>query len=273
MEPDAMSKKWSCTLMMCLLFAWAVRSAEAQKLAGEMAGMWSDPPHTTLGEFCFAWCTDAGLERLNKLLDDPANDARPFAQLSAEASKYQREMYIRSHLTAKALKNFPLDPADDPSFLRCEPPGLARQMFTRHQFQVREVGKDRLELRYGELDVRRTVYMDGRKQPANQAATPLGYSVGHWEGDTLVIETSAIAPSILFGPDGTHHTDQLRIVERYTRSKDGQTLSLSATLEDPQTLREPVVLKKIWGWHPESRIAPYKDCERPTEFSRGVGQP
>jgi hypothetical protein len=274
---DPMTRKhvssWSSRLMMFFLLAWAVPPAIAQKLAGDLAGMWSDPPHTSIGEFCFAWCTDAGVERLNKLLDDPANDARPFAQLSAEAGKYQRETYLRPRFTERGLKTFPLDPADDPSFLRCEPPGIARQMFTRHQFQIREISKDRLELRYGEWDARRTIYMDGQKRPGNQPATPLGYSVGHWEGDTLVIETSGITPNILFAPDVTYHSDQLRIVERYTRAKDGKTLALTATIEDPLTLKQPVVLKKIWGWHPESRIAPYKDCQRPAEFSRGVGQP
>jgi len=80
-------QKWSSRLMMLFLFTWLAPSAHAQKLAGELAGMWSDPPHTATGEFCFAWCTDAGMEDLNRLLDNPANDARPFAQLSAEASK------------------------------------------------------------------------------------------------------------------------------------------------------------------------------------------
>src|SRR5438477_8819111 len=81
------TKKWSCSLIVLLLFTWVAPFAEAQKAAGEMAGMWSDPPHTAVGEFCFAWRTDAGLEHLNKLLDDPANDARAFGELSAEASR------------------------------------------------------------------------------------------------------------------------------------------------------------------------------------------
>ena len=41
-------------------------------------------------------------------------------------------------------------------------------------------------------------------------------------------------------------------------------------MEDPWSLREPLVLKKVWRWAPEQRIAPYEDCERPTEFKRRV---
>jgi hypothetical protein len=45
---------------------------------------------------------------------------------------------------------------------------------------------------------------------------------------------------------------------------------LSATLEDPWALRDPVVLKKVWSFAPDQVISPYEDCERPSEFSRGV---
>ena len=95
--------------------------------------------------------------------------------------------------------------------------------------------------------------------------------MGHWDGETLVIETEAIKANLF--PFNAAHSDQLRVVERYTRSKDGNTLTLAATMEDPRSLREPLVLKRIWRWAPESKIAPYKDCQRPTEFSKGVSQP
>jgi hypothetical protein len=247
-------------------------SIEAQSSLSKLEGMWSDPPATAVGTFCVYACTDAGIERLNALLDDPANDARPFEQLQTQAKAYERE-YIRSRLTAAALKTYPLDPADDPGFLRCEPWGLARQMFAQHQLEIRQRGSDRLELRYGEWDARRTVYMDGRKRPANQAPSPMGYSVGRWDGDTLVVETSGVAANIARWLDGSasaQHSDQLTVVERYKRSDDGKTLLLTATMDDPWSLREPLVIKKIWRWAPEQKITPYKDCQRPAEFKRGV---
>jgi hypothetical protein len=64
------------------------------------------------------------------------------------------------------------------------------------------------------------------------------------------------------------HSEQLRIVERYTRSTDGNRLLLTATITDPVTLREPLVLKKVWRWAPGSAIAPYTECERPTEVRK-----
>jgi len=247
-------------------------SGESQSSRPKLEGMWSDPPSTAVGAFCAFACTDAGLNRLNALLDNPVNDARPFEELQAEAKKYERE-YLRDRLTASAQKTYPLDPADDPGFLRCEPWGLARQMFAPHQFEIRQRGVDRLEFRYGEWDARRTIFLDSRKIPANQGTSAMGHSVGRWDGETLVVETSGIAANIAGLPDlstTVRHSDQLHIVERYTRSKEADTLQLTATIEDPSTLKEPVVLKKIWRWAPASKITSYENCQRPTEFKKGV---
>jgi hypothetical protein len=255
-------------LLVLVLLTWIPSSTEAQSSHSNLDGMWSDPPPTIAGTFCAAWCTDAGMDHLNALLDNPANDARPFDQLQAEADKYQREKYLRPRLTAGGLKTYPLDPADDPGFLRCEPWGLARQLFARHQLEIRQRGNDRIELRYGEWDARRTVHVNGPARPANPAPSAMGYSVGRWDGETLVIETSAIGANITSWQ--SEHSDKLRVVERYTRSKDQDTLLLTATIEDPATLQEPVVIKKIWRWAPGHQITPYVNCERPTEFKRGV---
>jgi len=253
---------------LALLAAMAASAnAQAQSPIKELEGMWSDPPTTITGDFCASWCTDAGIDRLNAMLDDPANDARPLAQLRTDASNYSRDKYVLPKLTEAARKTYPLDPADDPSFLHCEPYGFARQFIARHQLQIRQVGKDRIEMRYGEWDARRTIYMDGRKR-ANEPLSRLGYSVGHWEGDTLVIETSSLRGDIT--PWQTMHSDQLHVVERYTRSKDGKTLTVAATMEDPGSLQEPVVIKHIWAWAPDQVIAAYDQCEIPKEFKRGT---
>jgi hypothetical protein len=261
-----------------VLFALAVsgcsQAAPApapQPVPSKLEGMWSDPPRTAVGTFCFFACTDAGIDRLNALLDDPANDARPYPELRAAADKHQRESYLRPRLTAAALETYPLDPADDPGFLRCEPWGLAKQMFAPHQLEIRRVADDRIELRYGEWEAVRTVYLDGRGVPANQPASRLGHSVGRFEGETLVVETSGVAAGITWWD--ARHSDRLRVVERFTRSEDGDTLNLTATIEDPWSLREPVVARKIWRWAPDQKITPYDSCEPPTEFKKGTREP
>ena len=247
---------------------WLSSLAEAQSRHPALEGMWSDPPATPAGRLCAFYCADVALDRLNALLDAPANDARPFTALMTDAQGLLRQTYIQPRLTATALKTYPLDPADDPGFRRCEPWGFARQIFAPHDLEIRQRG-NRLELRYGEWDARRTVYLDDRSRPANQPASRLGYSVGRWETDALIVETSGIAANI--APWQAEHSDQLRVVERYTKADDG-TLWLMATLTDPVTLREPLVLKKMWQWAPGVKIYPYVDCKPATDFKRRTKQ-
>jgi hypothetical protein len=257
-------------------------AAAASALAQEpptLTGMWSDPEGLE-DSFCMFWCTDAGLERLNALLDDPANDERSVVELYGEAARYQRDTYVYPRLTQAAVATLGLDPADDPGFLNCEPWSFAREIFAPHQLQI-EQHADRVELLYGEWTIRRTIPLDRPGAAPASAPSPMGQSIGRFEDGALVIETTQIAEN--FAPwgggfpigsgivvfDGMH-SDQLRSVERYTASADGRRLVLDVTFEDPWALREPLTIKKVWRWAPEQEIAPYENCEPPTEFSRGV---
>ncbi len=253
-----------------LLFFCILTFAEAQSDDSSLEGMWSDPPHTIADSQCYVYCTDASLSRLEELLDDPANDDRPLSELTQAAGRYQREQYFRPRFTAAALENYPRDPADDPGFLRCEPWGFVKQIFSPHQLEIRRYD-DRVEMRYGEWEARRTVYLDGRAAPDDYSPSLLGWSVGRYEGDTLVIETSSVRGNLTFW--GAEHSDQLTAVERYTRPDDGQRLLLSVTVDDPWSLKQPVVLKKVWSWAPDQEISAYENCEPPTEFSRREDRP
>ena len=239
----------------------------------DLSGMWSDPPATAVDDFCFMTCTDEGIARLNTLLDDPANDSRPYSDLSREAARYQREESIRPRLTPEVAKAFPLDPADDPGFLDCEPWGFARQIFAPHQMEIRQ-SDDRIEVRYAEWDGRRTIYLDDRSRSDAQPASPMGFSVGRYEGDALIVETSSVTANLLgIFPSWFHHGDQLRAVERYARTADGSRLEMVVTIEDPLSLRQPLQFRKAWAWAPNEQIFPYTNCERPSEFKKQGNQP
>jgi hypothetical protein len=225
--------------------------------------MYSDPPATALDTFCSASCTQVGLERLGALLDDPSNDARPYREITADAGDYQLREYVRPHFTEAALAA-PLDPLqDDRGYLYCEPWGFARQVFARHQLQITQ-HPDHVEFHYGEWDARRIVHLQGRAAPQDQPHTPLGYSVGHYEGDTLVVETSLVAVGTIrvdaFGDWRRPHSDQLTAIERYRRPSP-ERLELTATFADPWALREPIEFKKVWRFAPDQEIGPYDSCE------------
>ena len=233
-------------------------AANAQQPGAGLAGMWSDPPATPEDTFCFFSCTDVGLQYLGKLLDDRANDDRPYRELSAEASKHQLNEYLLPRLTAAALATYPLDPLTDPGYIHCEPWGFVKQVLAPHQLAI-EQRPDRVLLHYGEWDARRTVYLDRKDRPEAHTPSRFGYSMGYYEGTTLVVETSAIAANRTGWE--FEHSAELHAVERYTRLSDGGRLELRLTLQDPWSMKEPIAVKKIWAWAPDQEIFAYDSCE------------
>ena len=88
----------------------------------------------------------------------------------------------------------------------------------------------------------RMIPTDGRQHDPNQArqATYHGYSVGKWEGDTLVIDSISFVDSTWLGRGGLFHSGDMRIVEKFTRT--GNELLYEATIHDPESFLEPWVM-------------------------------
>jgi hypothetical protein len=91
------------------------------------------------------------------------------------------------------------------------------------------------------------IFLDGRSHPANFFPTWMGHSVGHWEGDTLVVDSVGFNDQSWLGI--TPHTEQLHIVQRYSRPDLGH-LEKDVTIEDPGAMKEP------WKFHVSWELAP-----------------
>lgn len=85
----------------------------------------------------------------------------------------------------------------------------------------------------------RQIFMDGRELEANPFPSWEGYSVAHWEGDTLVVESNGFNDKTWLHRDGLPHTDQLRITERYRRLNFGR-IELEVSYDDPGTFTQTV---------------------------------
>jgi hypothetical protein len=83
------------------------------------------------------------------------------------------------------------------------------------------------------------IFMDGRKLEANPERTRMGYSVGRWEGDTLVVDSFGFNDRTWLEGRGLPHTEALRTTERYVRRNVGQ-LQVELTVTDPGGIRIPV---------------------------------
>ena len=128
-------------------------------------------------------------------------------------------------------------PEYDPN-VRCVSGGMPNMMSMTYGMEVQHT-KDKITI-YGELnDVYRRIYLDDRK-PAQKVLddpTFAGYSTGHWEGDTLVVDTVAIREDALFD-SFSPHSDQFTVRERIRFTSPG-VLEDRITSTDPKALLEP----------------------------------
>ena len=97
----------------------------------------------------------------------------------------------------------------------------------------------------------RQIYMDGRKLPEDPNPTWLGYSVGHWEDDTLVVESTGFNDRTWLDRVGHPHSEKLRVTERFRRVDFGH-MQFQITYEDPETLTKPLSLPVAMNYAPDT---------------------
>jgi hypothetical protein len=120
----------------------------------------------------------------------------------------------------------------DDHVLRCQPAGLPRIFGSPYPVEVLDAGTHYTMI-FLQDNTPRWIYMDGRNALPDQPLTSMGFSKGHWEDRTLVIETTHLAPGWLDG-SGYPMTggDGTRIVERWTVAEDGLTIGRTMTIYD-----------------------------------------
>lgn len=161
---------------------------------------------------------------------------------------------------ALAAKQAWYQPTDDRA-LRCEPPGMPENMLSPYPIEFVDRGAE-LTLRLEEWDGLRVIHMGPAAEGGDPPATLMGYSVGRWEGQTLVVETTKLN-SPYFDAVGTPHSASSKIIERFTLSEDASRLDWEATVIDPETFTEPVSPQKMhWAWVPGEEIKPF-NCTVP----------
>lgn len=237
-----------------------VAGGQAPADVPDLSGMWSDPPARAEDAFCHTGCTVAARDYLTQLLDDPDNFDRSYAELRQAAQRFNSGELIPDHLTPEALENYPFNPATDPSLTQCEPWGFTRQILSPHAMELEQF-EDRVTLYYSEWTARRTIYLDGRSLPEDPEHTLLGYSVGHYEDNALIVETIGVTAN--HSNARFAHSDQLTAIERFTRSADGNRLELEVAFRDPVNLSKPLVMARAWAWAPTEEIYPYESCVIP----------
>jgi len=142
-------------------------------------------------------------------------------------------------------------PLDDP-VIRCVPGGFPRTGLIIYPFEIVQTEKMVVFLYEAEGMVRR-IYLDGRQLPAYLPPARSGYSVGRWEGEALVVNTTRVAPGLL-SSSGLPQFGDVEVLERYALSDDGQVLEGEVTLTAPGTFVAPWTRNFTWELDPDGMI-------------------
>jgi hypothetical protein len=140
---------------------------------------------------------------------------------------------------AKALLDFRRQNEFEPH-TRCKPSGGARQFVTPYGTEI--VEDKELQRIYifdiGGPHTYRIIYTDGRSHPADLVPSYYGHSIGHWEGDTMVVDTVGFNEKFWMDRAGSPHTEKLDFIERFTRT-DKNTMKYDVTVDDPGAYTAP----------------------------------
>ncbi|HEY7336797.1 MAG TPA: DUF6152 family protein [Bryobacteraceae bacterium] len=159
----------------------------------------------------------------------PANAAAKGGRKGGAAPKGPR-LYGGTELTdagEKAAAEFKRD--DNPRF-HCQTTSVVFDWTFDGPVDRITQNKDTVVLEYGQFGFKRTIYMNAKDHPANIKPSRAGHSIGHWEGDTLVVDTVGFSPGFLNPP--VRNSDKLHVVERFTLDPEKMALTRAYTAED-----------------------------------------
>jgi hypothetical protein len=153
---------------------------------------------------------------------------------------------------------------DDP-VIDCTPPGMPQIITRSGRYAIRFVrAGDDIVLENEYRDIDRLIHMTGAARAAERLApTPLGWSSGKWDGESLVVTTTAIDwPYFqLYGLEGVPQSTEMTLVERFTPSADGTQLTYDISATDPRTFTRTVTAEgyRTFRWQPGFQFLP-PDC-------------
>jgi hypothetical protein len=149
----------------------------------------------------------------------------------------------------------------------CLPQGLTRSMNSPFPIEIFQTAK-RVAVLFEAWNVFHVIPTDGRGFPKNLEPTWMGTSIGKWDGDTLVVETTGFNAKTKLDTVGHPLTEQLRVTERYTRT-DAKHISYEVTINDPKAYTTPWKNVRTFTLRPDWEIMEYSCEENNRDLTEG----
>jgi hypothetical protein len=154
----------------------------------------------------------------------------PYRPEALAKKKENAEKRMVVNIPSDSRKHDTADPE-----LKCYRAGVPRANYMPFPFQIIQSQKN-IVMVYEYMRALRTIFMDARTDPP--ADSWMGWSLGRWEGDTLVVDSKGFNEYTWFDRAGDYHSDALHVVERYTPASPYH-LMYEATIEDPKVFTRP----------------------------------
>jgi hypothetical protein len=141
----------------------------------------------------------------------------------------------------------------------CKAPSIVYAMQGPFPIEIFQ-GTEMIVMRLEYFDMARVIFMDGRAPwPKDAPHSKTGFSLGHWEGDTLVVTTTHLKSATITN-NGLEHSDNIKVTERFRLINGGKTLVASQEYDDPEVLDNRGVRYIKWNRVPGDHVHAY-DCD------------
>lgn len=147
----------------------------------------------------------------------------------------------------------------DPTVASCFPTGMPRLMTEVFPFEILQV-RDRVIILFEKDYAVSHIWTDGRKLPEDPDPSYMGYSVGKWDGDTLVVDTIGMKDITWLDRRGHPHSDALHVTGRFRRISQDK-LQIDWTFDDPKAFTKPWTGQTIYRYHPDWILEEFIACE------------
>jgi hypothetical protein len=234
-------------LLLSVSALFAATPADSKR---DLQGIW-EVRDTTAAADLEAHSADEGIRAGQSYIIDPADGKIPY----------------RPEALAKRNENFKnrakLDPVN-----KCYLPGVPRITYMPYPFQIFQT-PEFVAVLYEYVHASRTIHMQNPKH-LDDISFWMGDSRGHWEGDTLVVDVADNETGTWIDASGDFHSDQLHVVERYTRTGP-DTIQYEATIEDPKVFTRPWKISMPLYRHTEKNAQLYEyECHVYREGGAGL---